>query len=113
MLVSSKFAVVSGSSGEPKPSDAIMAATIRLGKELLLQLSCYTYQGYRSVHRAMQEGYWSAFCPYYTPEKRQALRPLTEELLKQPPACDRSPPPPRVEDLAGLTPRLGICRVLL
>jgi hypothetical protein len=90
-----------------------MAAMIRLGKELALKLSCYTYQGYRSVHRAMQEGYWSAFRAYYTPGKRQAIRRLTEELLEQTPERYRSLPPPRVEDLASMTPRRGICRMLL
>src|SRR5205823_2041443 len=58
------------------------------------------------------EGYWSAFRAYYTPEKKQAIRRLAEELLEVTPDRYRSVPPPRVENVAAITPRLGICRVV-
>jgi hypothetical protein len=34
-----------------------MSIRIRLGKELVLKLFCVSCQGYRSLHRALQDGF--------------------------------------------------------
>src|SRR5258708_6050667 len=78
---SSKCAGRFGSSGEPGRSELIMSATIQLEKELVLRLFCCSCQGYRSVHRALQEGYWSAFRAYYNSDKKEAVRGLIERLV--------------------------------
>jgi hypothetical protein len=88
-----------------------MSIRIRLGKELLLKLFCASCQGYRSVHRALQDGYWSAFQAYYTSDKREAVQSLMEQLHELTPSKWRDLPPPQVEDLSRITPSRGLFRI--
>src|SRR5437870_3339552 len=87
-----------------------MSGRIRLRKELVLRLFCSSCQGYRSVHRALQKGYWAAFQTYYTLEKREAIRRLIEQLHELTPPAWRDLPPPRVDDLFNITPAPGLFR---
>jgi hypothetical protein len=85
---------------------------IQVGKELVLRLFCLSCQGYRSLHRALQEGYWPAFQAYYTSEKREAVRRLVDRLIDLTPRSCREYPPPRSEELFRITPSLGLFRAL-
>ena len=90
-----------------------MRAKIRLDKETVVRLFCYSCEGYRSVHRALQEGYWSAFQAYYTAEKRGALQALVQQLGDLTPEALRDVPPPTLDELSRITPSVGLFRVLL
>jgi hypothetical protein len=89
-----------------------MSKRIQLGKELVLRLFCASCQAYRSVHRALQDGYWSAFQTYYTSEKREAVRRLVERLIDLTPSAYRNSAAPRSEELSRITPSIGLFRVL-
>jgi hypothetical protein len=89
-----------------------MSERIRLEKEMVLRLFCVSCQGYRSVHRALQDDSWPAFQTYYTAEKRQAVRRLSERLVNLTPSPCRDLPPPKGDELSRITPSVGLFRVL-
>jgi hypothetical protein len=89
-----------------------MNATIQLRKALVLKAYCYSCQGYRSIHRALQQGYWSAFQAYYDQNRRNDLEGLVRELDDHTPPPDRDRIPPNAAELARITPAPGLFRFL-
>ena len=102
----------SGNSGEPERSELTMSATIQLQKAFALKAYCYSCQGYRSIHRALQQGYWSAFQAYYDLNRRNDLESLVRQLDDQTPPPYRNRIPPSAAELARITPAPGLFRFL-
>jgi hypothetical protein len=89
-----------------------MSERIRLEKEMVLRLFCTSCQGYRSVHRALQQGHWTAFQTYYSPEKREAIRRDIKWLVNLTFLPCRDLPPLNADAMSRITPSLGLFRVL-
>jgi hypothetical protein len=86
---------------------------IRIGKELVLRAFAYSCQGYRSVHRALQEGFWPAFQAYYSLDKREGITSVIRQLQDLTPQALREMPPPSLKVLSRITPNYGLYCALI
>jgi hypothetical protein len=85
---------------------------IKLGKQFILRLYCYTYQAERSVGFALGAN-WAEFLEYYSGERIGGLKQLSEEIQEVLARNGLNRAPVTREEAARVVPSVNLFRYLL